>query len=89
MPKKNNDCHNCTNSKKIPWVLNIGPKIRKEFKKVNKGITITSGKNVQSILCQNKPKLLPNGHPGVYQLNCSCNGRYIGESKNKSNGKLH
>ena len=22
-------------------------------------------------------------HPGVYQLDCSCNGRYIGESKKK------
>ena len=69
--------------KKIPWIPNIGPKIRKEFKKVNKDITFTSGKNLQSILCQNKPKLLPNSHPGVYQLDCSCNGRYIGESKKK------
>ena len=61
----------------------IGPKIRKEFKKVNKDITFTSGKNLQSILCQNKAKLLPNSHPGVHQLDCSCNGRYIGESKKK------
>ena len=80
---KNSDTPNDTNRKKIPWILNIGPKIRKEFKKVNKGITFTFGKNLQSILCQNKPKLLPNSHPGVYQLDCSCNGRYIGESKKK------
>ena len=46
-------------------------------------ITFTSVKNLQSILCQNKPKLLPNSHPGVYQLDCSCNGRYIVESKKK------
>ena len=26
----------------MPWVPNIGPKIRKEFKKVNKDITFTS-----------------------------------------------
>ena len=71
------------NKKKIPWVPNIGPKIRKEFKKVNKDITFTSGKNLQSILCQKKSKLLPNSHPGVYQLDCSCNGRYIGKSKKK------
>ena len=32
---------------------------------------------------QNKPKLLPNSHPGVYQLGCSCNGKYIGDSKVK------
>ena len=61
----------------------IGPKIRKEFKKVNKDITFTSGKNSQSILCQNKPNLLPNSHPGVYQSDCSCNGRYISVSKKK------
>ena len=64
-------------------IPNIGSKIRKEFKKVNKDITFTSGKNLQSILCQNKPELPPNNHPGVYQLDCSCNGRYIGESKKK------
>ena len=80
---KNSDNRNDTNRNKIPWIPNIGPKIRKEFKKVNKDITFTSGKNLQSILCQNKPKLLPNSHPGVYQLDCSCNGRYIGESKKK------
>ena len=80
---KSGDNRNDTNRKKIPWISNIGPEIRKEFKKVNKDITFTSGKNLQSILCQNKPKLLPNSHPGVYQLDCSCNGRYIGESKKK------
>ena len=81
--KKTDDSCNYTNSKKIPSLPNIGPTWRKEFKKVNKNITLTSGKNLQSILCQNKPKLLPNSHPGVYQLDCSCNGRYIGESKKK------
>ena len=65
------------------WVPNIGPKIRKEFKKVNKDITFTAGKNLQSVLCQNKLKLLPNSHPGVYQLDCSCCGRYIGKSKKR------
>ena len=58
--KKNNDSRNYTNSKNIPWVPNIGPKIREEFNKVNKDITFASCKNLQSILRQNKPKLLPN-----------------------------
>ena len=58
-------------------------KTMKEFKKVNKDITFTSGKNLQSILCQSKPKLLPNSHSGVYQLGFSCNDRYIGKSKKK------
>ena len=80
---KNSDNRNDTYRKKIPWIPNIGPKFRKEFEKVNKDITFTSGKNLQSILCQNKPKLLLNTHPGVCQLDCSYNGRYIRESKKK------
>ena len=55
----------------------------KAFKKLNKDVIFTSGKNLQNILCQNKPKLLANSHPGVYQLDCSCNGRYISELKKK------
>ena len=36
------------------------------------------------ILCQkNKPKLLSNRQSGVYQLDCLCNGKYIGESKKR------
>ena len=38
-------------------------------KKIGKDIALTSGKNLQQILCQkNKPKLLPNSQPGVYQI---------------------
>ena len=44
--KRKNDSCNYTNSKKISWVPNIKLKIRKEFKKVNKDITFTSGKNL-------------------------------------------
>ena len=36
--------------------LTLDQKIRKEFKKVNKEITFTCGKNLQSILHQNKSK---------------------------------
>ena len=43
----------------------------------------TFSKNLQSILCQNKQKLLPSSHPGVYHLDCTCNSRYTGESKKK------
>ena len=58
-------------------------KLGKESKKVNKDFTFTSGKNFQGILCQKKLKQLPNNHPGMYQLDCLGNGRYIGESKKK------
>lgn len=80
---KNNTKQDYTNIKKLPWVPGIGPKIRYEFKKVGKNIAFTSSNNLQKILCKNKPKLLPNSYPGIYQLDCSCNGRYFGESKKK------
>ena len=37
----------------------------------------------KSSVKKNKPKLLPNSQPGAYQLDCSCNGKYIGESKKR------
>ena len=48
--QKNNDSQNYINSEKVPWVPNIGPNIRKQFKKLEKKITSTSGKNLKSIL---------------------------------------
>ena len=46
--------------------LTLDQNLGKNFKMVNKDITFTPGKYSQSILCQNKPKLLPNSHSGVY-----------------------
>ena len=58
--------------------------MKRKFKKIEKDIAFTSGKNLQQSFCQkNKPKLLPNSQPGVYQLDCSGNGKCIGESKKK------
>ena len=72
------------NLKKLPWNPNISSKIKRKFKKIGKDIAFTSGKNLQQILCQkNKLKLLPNSQLGVYQLDCSCNGKYIGKSKKR------
>ena len=82
--ENNTENRDYKNLKKLPWIPNISPKIKREFKKIGKDIAFTSGKNLQQILCQkNKPKLLPNSQPGVYQLDCSCNGKYIGESKKR------
>ena len=94
--KNNNNNHeintenrNYKNLKKLPWISNISPKIKREFKKIGEDIAFTLGKNLQQILCQkNKSKLLPNSQPGVYQLDYSCNGKYIGKSK-KGGGYLH
>ena len=41
------------------------------------------GRNLLNLICRNKLKLLPNSFPGVYQLYCTCNALYIGESKKK------
>ena len=35
------------------------------------------------MLCRNKTKLLPNSYPGVYELKCTCNSAYFGETKKK------
>ena len=82
--ENNTENRDYKNLKKLPWILNVSPKIKCEFKKIGKDIIFTSGKNLQQILCQKiKSKLLPNSQPGVYQLHCSCNGKYIGESKRR------
>ena len=53
----------------------------KELKKINKDIAFTFSNNLQSILRQNKPKLLTSSHPEVHLLDCLCNCRHIEKSK--------
>ena len=82
--ENNTQTRDYTNLKRLPWILNISPKIKREFKKIGKALPSRRGKNLQRILCQkNKPKLLPNSQPGVYQLDCLCNGKYIGKLKKR------
>ena len=63
----------------------MNARIKSEFKKIGKEIPFTFWeKNPQQILCQkNKPRLLPNSQPGVYQLGYSCIVKYIGKSKTR------
>ena len=68
---------------KLPWVPKLGPKLRREFKKFDIETIFTSGRNLKNLICRNKSKLLPNSFPGVYQLDCTCNALYIGETKKK------
>ena len=68
---------------KRPWIPIIGPKLRQAFKKKNIKTIFTSGPNLKSLLCRNKTKLLPNSYPGVYELKCTCNSAYFGETKKK------
>ena len=58
-------------------------KLRKEFKKFGTNTIFTSGRNLKNLICRNKSKLLPNSFPSVYQLGCTCNALYIGETKKK------
>ena len=68
---------------KLPWIPIIGPKLRQAFKKKNIKTICTSGSSLKSLLCRNKTKLLPNSYPGVYELKCTCNSAYFGETNKK------
>ena len=68
---------------KLPWVPILGLKLREEFKNFCIKTIFTSGRNLKNLICRNKSKLLPNSFPGVYQLDCTCNALYIGETKKK------
>ena len=77
---RNRDCK----SKEITFDSKQQSKSKTWVKENGKDIAFISGKNLQQILCQkNKLKLLPNSQPEVYQLDCSCNGKCIGESKKR------
>ena len=57
---KSNAQNNTKNTKsiiKLPWVLILGPKLRKKIKKKGIKTVFTSGANLESILCQISLKL--------------------------------
>ena len=79
-----NEINNKNNSNSIVILARtpvMGPKIKKELKKILGKIVFTSAANHKNILCVNKLKLLPNSYPGVYQIDSDCEGKYIGETK--------
>ena len=65
---------------KLPWVLNLRPKLRKEFKKFGRKTIFTSEHNLKNLICRDNSKLLPNSFPGVYEFDYTCNVLYIGET---------
>ena len=71
----NNDTsEDISNVVKPLWIPIIRRKLRQAFKK----------KNIKTIFtCRNKTKLLLNSYPGIYQLKCTCNTAYFGETKKK------
>ena len=83
-PGNNNDTsEDISKTVKLPWISIIGPKLRQAFKKKNIKTIFTSTPNLKSLLCRNKTKLLPNSYPGVYELKCTCNSTYFGETDKK------
>ena len=68
---------------RIPWVPVLGPKLRRLLRKRGVRTVFSSGRKLKEILCNHKAKLAPNSYPGVYQLDCQCGSRYIGETKRK------
>ena len=68
---------------KLPWIPIIGPKLRQAFKKKNIKTIYTSSPNLKPLLRRTKTKLLPNSYLGVYELKCTCNSAYFGETKEK------
>ena len=65
---------------KLPLLPNFGPTLRREFRKLN---IITSNKILKTLLCQNKSNLRLSSYPGVYNVTCSYDAVYYGESKKK------
>ena len=60
----------------------FGSKLCRELKKIDIRTVFKSSASLKSVLCQNKSKVLPNSYPEVYQLQCSCQSRYLCETKN-------
>ena len=58
-------------------------KIKKGILKIWHKNHFTSGRNFENLICRNKSKLLPNGFPGVYQLDSTYNALYNGKTKKK------
>ncbi|XP_065674025.1 uncharacterized protein LOC136090971 [Hydra vulgaris] len=68
---------------KLPWLPTLGPKLRKALKTYNVKVIFTTSPNLNTILCNNKSRFMPNSNPGVYKLMCSCGRIYIGETKKR------
>ena len=77
----NNNNNNNTNKKQtttFPWISKIGLKFKKEIQKFGFRVASQTGPNLKNIVVKNKDKLIPNSHPGVYELKCSCGSVYNG-----------
>ena len=58
---------------KLAYIPKIGPKLRRDFRKFDIKTAFISIKNLETILCQTKSKLLRNSYPVAYKLTSSYN----------------
>ena len=68
---------------RLPWIPRLTTKLKKVYEKKGFKVVSYSSANLKTLLCKNKDKLIPNSHPGVYKLDCSCGTSYVGETKKK------
>ena len=68
---------------RLPLIPRLTTKLKKVYKKKGFKVVSYSSANLKTLLCKNKDKLIPNSHPGVYKLDCSCGTSYVGETKKK------
>ena len=69
---------------KLPWIPEVSVKLKRAFKKAGLKAVFKSGNNLNTILtASNKSQLPTNSLPGVYQVECGCGTRYVGETKLK------
>ena len=69
---------------KLPWIPGVSLKLKRNFKKAGLKAVFKSGRNLKTILtASNKSELPPNSFPGVYQVECACGLKYVGETKLK------
>lgn len=74
---------------KLPWMPLIGPRLKRIMKKHQIKTVWSSGANLSQLLCNNKNSLPTNSHPGVYELDCECGVKYIGETKKKVSTRIN
>ena len=71
----------CLFAKNIPLIFHsAGMWMRQTYLRHNFWIFL---KNLKSLLCPNKTKLLPNSYPGVYESKCMRNSTYFDEHQKK------
>ena len=74
---------------KLPWIPGLSLKLKRDFQKAGLKTVFKSSNNLNTILtASNKSRLPENSLPGVYQVECTCGTKYIGETKLKVSSRI-